>query len=371
LKASRRAWGGARINRIVRTGLIVTTSVMVVVTVLVAGVWTWRSLATDPSDGEPVHGAAIMRPVVSVEGKQVPLPAGDWHLAAHVVPEDRAADRAGVSQVLLRVRDRKVDAAVLVQVNRQGRPSGWGLAPNCKRTLFADRRIHYASDHDGACAYAGFIDGTASEANTAIDPAWRRAQREAVDRGWNMPASWMLVSYRITDPMDSMQVRYLFHPWAVEETTMPVSTTVRRVLGERLAAWMDQSWPAIALGFRGRLDLGAENGSGRSLGDWNSIDTAWPRGPGSIAEPAGSASGGVRSSGTRALTYPVFASLADFGVAWFYLGNAAAAGTLSVLTTLARGAVSVTHDVAWYVIDPPTVHDLALPGVGLETALPR
>ncbi len=363
-----------RVNRFVRTGLIALTCVMVVVTVLGVGVWTWRSTPTDPSADEPVHANPIRRRLVMVEGKQIPLPAGDWYLAAHVVPEDRASDRAGdraaVSQVLLRVRDRRVDAAVLVQANRFGRPSIWGLAPGCKRTLFADRRILYASDHDGACAYAGFVDGTVSAANDAVDPAWRRAQRDAVDRGWNLPASWMMVSYRISDPMDAMQVRYLFHPWSGDDAKMPVSTTVRRVFGERLVAWMDESWPAIALGFRGRLDRAGDNGGdGSIIGDWTNVNGGWPRVPGNGADhpPARP----TPAPGARAVTAPVMESLTDFGVAWLYLGNVAAAGTLSALAAVARGAVSVTHDAVWSMIASPSVPDLALPGVGAETALPR
>lgn len=345
-------------------------------------------MATDPPEGDPVVASPFKRRLVSVEGKQVPLPAGDWYLAAHVVPEDRGVDRsadrgadrgvdraaarAAVSQVLLRVRDRRVDAAVLVQVNRPGRPSIWGLAPGCKRGLFADRRVLYASDHDGACSYAGFVDGTASAANETVDPAWRRAQREAVDRGWNLPSSWMLVSYRITDPMDAMQIRYLFHPWAGDDTKMPASTTVRRVFGERLVAWMDDSWPAIALGFRGRLDRAGDNGTDKPpVGDWTNPDAVWPRWSGSGAEPPAPVARETRSSGARAVTAPAVASLADFGVAWLYLGNAAAAGTLSVLTAVAKGVVSVTHDVVWSVIEQPAERDLALPGVGTETGLPR
>jgi uncharacterized membrane protein len=345
---------------------------MVVVTVLSVGMWAWRSTATDPSDGEPISASPFKRRVVTVEGKQVPLPAGDWYLAAYVVPEDRGGDRAAVSQVLLRVRDRRVDAAILIQVNRPGRPSIWGLAPGCKRSLFADRRTVYASDHDGACAYAGFIDGTASAGNEAIDPAWRRAQRESVDRGWNLPTSWMLVAYRITDPMDAMQIRYLFHPWATDEVRMPASMTVRRVFGERMVAWMDESWPAIALGFRGRLDRVGDIGSDTPLvGDWTNPDAAWSRGSGSGGDLASVGSVTASASGGRAVSGPVVASLADFGVAWYYLGNAGAAGALSALTAAARGVASVTHDLLWSVIEQPSVHDLALPGVGTETALPR
>lgn len=372
MKVPKRVRRVPRIHRFVRTGLIVLTSVMAVVSVLAVGMWALDSLATDPSEGEPVRASPVKRRLITVEGKQVPLPAGDWYLAAHVVPEDRATDRAAVSQVLLRVRDRRVDAAVMVQVNRPGRPSIWGLAPGCKRAVFADRRILYASDHDGACSYAGFVDGTASAGNEVVDPAWRRAQREAVDRGWNLPVSWMLVSYRITDPMDAMQIRYLFHPWAGDDVKMPVSMTVRRVFGERLVAWMDESWPAIALGFRGRLDRAGENGGDKSpVSDWTNVDATSPRGSGSGGERPADVAGATRASGAQAVTAPVVASLADFGVAWLYLGNTAAAGTLSVLSAIARGAVSVTHDVVWSVIEQPSVRDLALPGVGTETALPR
>lgn len=353
--------------KLVRITLVGVASVMILVTAAGLGVVTWQSLATDPAGGEPIQAATPPRRVLTVEGKQVVLPPGTWHVAAHFSREGTPSVDAPVSMVLLQVRNRTVMAAVLVQASRQGVPAPWGLAPGCQDAAFAYRQTLYASDHDGACAYAAFVDGTSSLSSADVDAAWRRAQREAVDQGWSMPASWMLVTYRITDPMDSLQVKYLFHPWPVADASMPVSAMLRRVYGERMAAWMTASWPAVTAGFRGRIGAAED----WPMTDWTRGDTPLSQQPLQQAAMTDAVRDSIGHFGAKTVGYHVLASMTDFVVAWGYLGSAAAAAGLSALGAMANGAVYVAQEIAWTYMDEPAAANRALPGAGQEMPLPR
>ena len=116
-----------------------------------------------------------------------------------------------VSTVLVRLHGHRVDAAMLVQVNPPDATSNWGLARGCERQDFYYAQVRYSSDHDGACSYVTYVTPWTASAPT-VDDAWRLSMQEAVDNGWDVPQQWLAAVYRVTDPVDALQVRYLFDP---------------------------------------------------------------------------------------------------------------------------------------------------------------
>ena len=124
-----------------------------------------------------------------------------------------AAPPAVASVVLLHMRGSRVDAAVLAQTNREEARLVWGRARGCERTDLYFARVRYASDHDGSCAYAAYVRSTLDPDNR-IDPAWSMARQTAAAKGWAVPASWVDVAFRVTDPRDVVQVRYCSIPGA-------------------------------------------------------------------------------------------------------------------------------------------------------------
>lgn len=314
------------------------------------------------SDDPPA--AASPRPASPVihrlAGKQVPLPPGNWQVVAERVSPERDGIGPVASMVLFRLNDRIVDAAVLVQANPAGVASDWGLAPGCLRDGFQPRQVHYASDHDGGCAYAAFVDTSVVTGAHSFDPAWRRAEREAVDQGWRMPQSWLSVTYRITDPQDGLQLRYLFHPWPIEEARVPSSPAWRRVYAQRVAGWMEASWPRVAAAFRGRLDTARE----ATLPDWERNEMSAPLPPNGLSRIEA-----ARQEEARAASRRVATTLTEFGVGWLYLGSAAAGGTLALLNAAASGVVGAAHDMVWGWTNP-AIPSRPLPGVGGEERLP-
>jgi len=302
--------------------------------------------------GSPAHGPILAHPPPGIEARQIPLPPGEWREVGRVTQEREAA------VVLMRVHGRDVDAAVLARVNRLGQRVAWGLPPPCLSTDYEPRRVVYASDHDGACVYASFVDGTGPLTGVTIDPAWRSAIQEAVDRGWNVPTTWLSATFRVVDPLDGLQLRYLFHPWPVEDTRPPESAAWRRIQSERLGTWIEAAVPVVSLAYRGRF----RDWKDAALPDPALIDTSVR-----IAPPEEPVS---QPYSLRGITARVAALLSDFGVLWAFTGNPVTASAVAGAKFAAQGATGLTHEAVWsWLLSSSAPTDL--PGAGVETPLPQ
>ncbi len=179
----------------------------------------------------------LFRGMIAVEGKEIPLPAGEWRLAGRAVSaaaDDGGSQRSIVSVALVRLHGMAVDAAVLVQTNRLDTDAAWGKATACDRSDLYFARIRYASDHDGSCAYAAYVD--ASVPRDSTDAAWQQTLLRGAGTGWHFPSHWVEAAYRITDPRDAIQVRYLFDVPAGADGRLP------RPAVRALVAWTEASW---------------------------------------------------------------------------------------------------------------------------------
>lgn len=296
--------------------------------------------------------------VYESEGRQVALPPGNWVVMQRVVspsgPMVGDARASVVSTTLLRRRGRRVDAALLVQVNAAEAPSSWGLASGCQRKDFYFARVRFVSDHDSACSYVTYVTPWSPSA-PEMDPSWRISMQQAVDNGWGVPVRWLAAVYRLTDPVDALQVRYLFDPLqgGAAEAESPT------VQAARLVGWSEASWPSVHGSFRGRL----KPGGSPPLTDWASFQA--PEEPAETAAPGG---GGLAA--VKTLSYQVIGSVADFAVAYAYLGNLAAATALAVATSVAGSALYYAHEVTWSYFSDPAAGYFDLPGTGLEQAAP-
>ena len=232
---------------------------------------------------EPILASAIVSPeplfalpsvpgaisgVFESEGKQVPLPPGKWVVMRRTVspygPATGASHAPVVSTVLFRLQGHRIDAAILLQVNPPEATSNWGLASGCERRDFYYTDIRYVSDHDSACSYVTYVTPWATSA-PAIDDAWRLSMQQAVDNGWDVPQQWLSVVYRMTDPMDAIQVRYLFDPSASGAGGKDITSDEV----SRLVAWSDASWRMVQTGFFGHLKPGGVD----TLGEWKMTRT--------------------------------------------------------------------------------------------------
>ena len=289
------------------------------------------------------------------EGKQIPLPPGEWMVMGRAIssigPMTDKVRAPVVSTTLVRLQGRRVDAAILLQVTPLAADSLWGLAAGCQRKDFYATRILYSSDHDAACDYVTYVTPWSSN-SPAIDRSWHEATEQAVDNSWGVPPGWLAVVYRIADPMDAMQVRYLFDP-------SPGSASKRQITPDELAsimAWSDAGWPAVQRGFRNRLAQGEES----ALPAWlPQVKWSGPAGFARSVQPVDPAA--VRSLTTRAAV-----TLGNFAVSYAYLGSVAGATTLSLLQSSVGNVITLIQDAAWNYEDPPLAGVPVLPGAGLE-----
>ncbi len=305
----------------------------------------------------PVPGIATG--FFETEGKQVPLPPGKWVEMRRTVspygPATGATHAPVVSTVLFRLQGHRIDAAVLVQVNPPEATSNWGIASGCERRDFYFTDIRYVSDHDSACSYVTYVTPWATSA-PAIDDAWRLSMQQAVDNGWDVPQQWLAVVYRMTDPLDAMQVRYLFDPSLGKSGGKEVTSDEVA----RLTTWSELSWRAVQTGFFGHL----KPGSADTLGEWATTRAQplalWDR----TARPA------PDRAAMKTTSEQIIGSLSSFAVTYLYLGSLAAASTLSVAASVVTGAMSYANDMVWSHVPDPAVRLPDLPGAGLEQSGP-
>ena len=293
--------------------------------------------------GAPQPAPELFHGLISVEAKEVPLPEGEWHLAGRGVTAEDARHRV-LSVALVRLRGAAVDAAVLVQTNPLNTDAFWGSAAACERTDLYFARVRYASDHDGSCAYAAYVDAAVQRDTT--DPAWQQVLLHGAGSGWKFPPHWLEASYRISDPRDAIQVRYLFDP----------THGVDRQSVRTLVAWTETSWRLVGSGFRNRL--GVED----ALPDWRYPDTL-----GATALPAADAEQSeVAHLGVKATTYRIFATLTDMSVNYLWLGSLPSASGLAIVGATASSVLYFFHELVWSHYEHPQVLVGDLPGVGIE-----
>jgi uncharacterized membrane protein len=292
--------------------------------------------------GAPKHASELYRGMISVEDKHVPLPEGDWHLAGRAANASDAGHSV-VSVALVRLRGADVNAVALIQTNARDTAASWGRASACDRTDLYFARIRYASDHDGSCAYAAYVDAAVKPETT--DPAWQRALVEGTGSGWRFPPQWVEAAYRITDPRDAIQIRYLFRSAsAVDPKTV-----------HALVAWTEASWQQVGSGFRNRH--GTEDG----LPDWRQSGAAAQMMP-----QVGESADHVEHIGAKMITYRIFGTMTDMSVNYLWLGSLPSAGGLAIVSAVASSALYFVHELAWSRFESPPVPVGDLPGVGVE-----
>jgi uncharacterized membrane protein len=331
--------------------------------------WSETNLAAAGMDvGAPsVVGGSVVRQTILVEGKQVPLPDGDWIVAGTgrsasagqpASGPPAAASSPVASVVLLHVRDHRIDAAVLVQTNREEARLVWGRARGCERTDLYYARVRYASDHDGSCAYAAYVR-SALDPDNRIDPAWSMARQTAAAKGWAVPATWVDVAFRVTDPRDVVQVRYLFDPWGADEL-VPRRLTASQV--RSLVGWTEANWDIVEAGFRNRLD----EAQPARMSAWPHPAEAAGAVNASVPSPDATVTAEVSHLGAKTVTYRLFGTLTDLSVNYLWLGNLPSAGGLAVVSAAASSALYFVHEYVWSRFEKPADVAANLPGVGDE-----
>lgn len=328
-------------------------------------------------------GSTVER-VLKVDGKQVPLPAGSWVVAA-----DGASDWTNSSIgafgflrtiVLLRVVDHRVDTILEVNANVLPTTDGWGMASDCARTDLVLAVIRYRAGWDGSCYFV-----THTLLANDPTPIWKAALDFAVGKGWQLSRVWLTAGFRTADRSDVLDVRFHFSP------------DTRGIAHEAVDRWQDSAWMSARLdadpqrygfahavsdwavsysplfdgGLKNRISndgelalphaanaAPAEDVIARRLAELELLRQAGTISPEEFAVQAqalkehGLGSSSVAPdlsaiTAVKAVSYRIIVSISHLFVDYYWTGNLVAAGALEILQITINSTKFYFHELAW------------------------
>ncbi len=219
--------------------------------------------------------------LLTVAGKQVPLPGGGWRIAARGEPGQGGVPLPTI--VLVRGDGARVGALALVRFNPRPRTAIFASTRECSREDSYFAAVRYDTPSDGYCHFGNLVlpDWTAATAPLADAVASLRRG------GFLLPSALMQVGIRARTREHVIDVRYYFVPpdvaaprsaaratpaaadrGTMEATGLDWSTHVLsptrldaspqlRIRAAQLAAWADLLQGELERGVRGRLDATA------------------------------------------------------------------------------------------------------------------
>lgn len=154
----------------------------------------------------------IARGYAELNGRQIPLPDGDWTLAGKgrngVVSGVAGAFGTIDSNVLFKIDSNRVRGVVEINTNSISVNEGWGTTQACSGEESLARFNLYRTAVDGLCF---FVNKTVMPIDDKSGPkAWDQAVELAKERGLAVPESWLTIGYRISNRYDIVDARYHF-----------------------------------------------------------------------------------------------------------------------------------------------------------------
>jgi uncharacterized membrane protein len=331
-----------------------------------------------------LNAGATFEGVLQVDGKQIPLPAGTWVVAADTASDwmDRSIGTFGYLRTLLlfRLASGRVDTLLEVNTNVLPTTDGWGMAGACGRSNLVLAVIRYRAGWDGSCYFV-----THSVVGDKPTPAWRAARDFAARRGWAVSRIWLTAGFRAANRSDVIDIRYHFSPES------------RGIPPEAANGWADSQWMTDKLdndglrsdfahavsdwapGYSALVDAGLKNRlpPDETVAMPQPIEPAPPademtrrlaeldvlRQAGTITqdeyaaqaatlmEHAAASSSAIPDlnviTATKALSYRLIVSVSHIFVDYYWTGNYVAAGMLEFLQITINSAKFYFHELAW------------------------
>ncbi|MFO1039264.1 MAG: SHOCT domain-containing protein [Geminicoccaceae bacterium] len=211
------------------------------------------AVGTAARAAEPGDVGKTFEGVISVAGRQIPLPQGPWMLAGRSLEQAEQVGKepygAIESVVLLRTEGSRVVAFVIANGNLAPLEEGWGTASEC---INEDGELALAINFDAAAAhtFCGFVGMIRPVVTRETAGSWRAAALFAQERGWTPPAEFAMAGYRLSDQQDITDVRYHFDP-DLQEAAAPAEA--RPPVAE-LSRWLAGMRDSVRAGFVNGLD---------------------------------------------------------------------------------------------------------------------
>ncbi|MFO1039274.1 MAG: hypothetical protein U1E45_20715 [Geminicoccaceae bacterium] len=319
---------------------------------------------------------------VTLAGKTVPLPDGDWIVAGlssqNLDLEGVGAFGAIENAILFHREGDRVTAVAEINTNAVPVDDGWGIASSCvpgEQYLLVNR---YRTRWDDSCV---FVAPTFAPAGNTGPKAWGEAQRAAALSGWSMPELWVTAGFRVSDRQDVVDVRYHFAPEAlgytasksgIERTSWRAEalgpSSARKEAAQVLMAWAVGMDDRIENGLRGlpmarlRMPLRAALFPGTPQLDAKlaSLEDLYAQGRLSGADliaqeraatvetaPPAPVEDPLQRSIEKSLSYRLVGSAIDYASSLFTTVTAPAAGFLASAGAVATSGIFVLNDRLW------------------------
>ena len=342
-----------------------------------------------PANAQTV--GSVVRDVVEVAGKQVPLPAGDFtvlsvdNVPARLEKGETVTERLDLGPIrsvtLAQILDGRVATVVEIAANMIPYHDGWGTTADCTRKDLYAAISRYKSGWDVSCLYlkpVAVAADTAGPGGAALAPFARAGNANVTD-------FWVAAGLRSANRQDVVDVRYYVDPAAlgVPATAAAAAGWQPAVIEQdpgrlevvkTIAAWVGTAAEPLDRGLRGRLEsaaLPAIAGAGaldpseieraarvealRKLREANAIsDEELQRQladvDASAAAAAAAAAGGwtyAQVAGWKAFTYRVVVTTINAGIDYVFIGRPFAAGVLVVLQVVVNTTKFFFHEMMW------------------------
>jgi hypothetical protein len=155
--------------------------------------------------------------VLTIAGKQVPLPEGNWIIAGRApgaVTRGSGLGSYGAiwNLVLFRIAPSGVpDAMAEININAMAVDDGWGIAADCQRSDLLLTVVRSRAGWDAACFFVTHAAWSAWEDSQPDMPqAWRQARDLAAKRKWGLPTHTVTAGFRVANRRDVIDVRFHF-----------------------------------------------------------------------------------------------------------------------------------------------------------------
>ena len=310
---------------------------------------------------------------LTLHGKQIPLPAGDWLVAGSASSVTDVAGRVlpgpVATLVLFRLEGGSVTAFITVHTNILPAQHGWGVAAACGRTDLYAVTQETGVDGEVSCSFVAPVEVAAAPSGASSSPAWQRARALAGERGWRLPERWLMAGARQGDREDFVDIRYHFAPqqWGWPDSgadSMP-SDLVRS-----LVRWRPAMAAAVESGLKNRLaddftlscpDADPDDVAAGPDGRTRVLDALLAEGllspiqyqeqlrpapePGSDSSDDAPAALGLLA--VKTVGWRVVVALSVALLSYAFTSSAAVAGGITIATAVVNGGLYFGHELLW------------------------
>ncbi|MDG2284601.1 MAG: DUF2061 domain-containing protein [Alphaproteobacteria bacterium] len=329
----------------------------------------------------------VVSNVLSVSGKDIPLPAGphtviDLGFAEIIQPGSgkkvNPRDFGPVRRIVLaRVEGGLVGDVVEIVTNSLAHSDGWGIASECSLTDIYATLVRHKSGWDVSCLWIKPVIVDTSKETRSIE----RIEAFATASGVKAPRMWVEAGFRVADRQDLVDVRYRFAATTGGRavTTAEMQSWDPGTIAERpgplgvvqaIAEWASAIYPAVEIGFRTALEKNASFSTPfqpidghlsdreqrlsklTALHDDGTLsDTEFTRQKAiidnEVEAPIEKAWTHESVAGYKAVTYRLGVTTINVGIDYFFIGQPFAAGVLVILQVVVNTTKFFFHEVMW------------------------